>query len=145
VTGTVLTRLRTLLLVTGCLGSAACGTELGPTSPRVLVRVLPASEPARRTTAVVQGDVLVVKGRYALRAGCRTLSGEIEEKPGALKLSIVGHLPARPCDDSSSAMDYEARIGPLAPGSFQLTVVAVVAERRRWVVPIALRQDIRIE
>jgi hypothetical protein len=111
----------------------------------VLVRVLPASEPARRTTAVVQGDVLVVQGRYALRGGCRTLSGEIEEKPGALKLSIVGHLPARPCADSSSAMDYEARIGPLAPGSFQLTVVAVVAERRRWVVPIALRQDIRIE
>jgi hypothetical protein len=72
-----------------------------PSSPRVLVRQHRPAGEAGATSATVQGNVLIVRGRYSLRGGCRTLSGVLDEKPGALKLKIIGTAPRQPCAEES--------------------------------------------
>ena len=128
-----------------CLVALACSSDLEPSSPRVLVRQQVATGPEPLTKAIVQGDVVVVQGRFRLLQGCRTLRGAIEEKAGPLLLNVIATWSRQPCSRSSQQYDYEVRIGPLAPGSFQLIVVERTAERLQWPAPIALRTELRVD
>lgn len=89
--------------------------------------------------------MLVVEGRFSLQDGCRTLRGMVEEQPGALLLNVVAGRPRADCPRIPAEYDYEVRIGPLARGSFQLTVVKRTEERLGWPAPIALRVDLRVD
>ena len=131
----------------GWLGllATACSAGVEPSSTRVLVRQGRASSENRVTRATVQGNVLIVRGQYGAGGGCRVLSGAVMEKPGVLKLEIIGSVPSILCPDDPRPYTYEARVGPLVPGAFQLTVVTRPAELRRRPVPIALRTDLRVE
>lgn len=127
-----------------CLLVAACSAGVEPSSTRVLVRQRGASGEHRATTATVEGNVLIVRGRYGRGSGCRVLGGVVEEKPGLLKLEGIGTVSKQHCLDSGP-YDYEARVGPLATGAVQLTVLTRPQELMRRPIPIALRADIRIE
>jgi hypothetical protein len=124
--------------------AVACSSELEPGLPRVAVRQA-AAAPGRAPTAEVRGDRLVVGGHYSLRHGCRALSGRLEQKPGVLRLLIVGTRSAQPCAEGWSDYDYEAVTAPVPSGSYQLTVVHVAAEAARRPLPIVLRRDIQID
>ena len=127
------------------LMAAACSSELEPGLPRVAVRQVSAAAPGQAPRVEVRGDRLIVTGHYSLRYGCRRLSGHIEQKPGILRLAIVGSGPVQRCAEDWSHFDYEALTGPLPVGTYQLTVVHVAAERSRRPLPIVLRRDVRIE
>jgi len=125
--------------------AAACSSELEPGVPSVAVRQVSAAAPGQTPRVEVRGDRLVVVGHYSKRYGCRRLTGKLEQKPGVLRLAIVGSEPTQRCTDDWSHYDYEALTGPLPFGIYQLTLVHVAAERPRWPTPIVLRQDVRIE
>ena len=127
-----------------CLIALACSSDLGPSSPGVVLRQQLAAGPEIPMTATVEGNWVVVQGRYSLQ-GCRILRGAIEETPGALLLNVIATRPRVPCPESYRLHDYEVRIGPLAPGGLQLTVVERTEERLGWPAPIALRAELRVE
>jgi hypothetical protein len=127
------------------LMAAACSSELEPGLPRVAVRQVSAAAPGQAPRVEVRGDRLIVAGHYSMRYGCRRLSGHIEQKPGALRLAIVGSGPLQRCAEDWSHFDYEVLTGPLPAGTYQLTVVHVAAERSRRPLPIVLRRNVRIE
>jgi hypothetical protein len=101
-----------------CLMVIGCSSGLEPSSPRVLVRQQLAEGSPPLTTATVQGDVLVVEGRFSLADRCRTLRGVVEEQPGALLLNVIAGRPRTDCPRIPGEYDYEVRIGPLAQAAF---------------------------
>jgi hypothetical protein len=125
--------------------AAACSSELEPGLSRVVVRQVSTAGPEQPPRAEIRVDRLVVIGHYSKRAGCRRLTGTLDQKPGILKLTIVGSEPTQGCPQDWSHYNYEAVTSPLPFGTYQLTVVHVAAEWPRRPVPIVLRQDIRIE
>jgi hypothetical protein len=125
--------------------ATACSAGVEPSATRVLVRQHRASTENRSTTATIQGNVLIVRGQYGAGGGCRVLRGAVEEKPGVLKLEVIGTAPKQPCANDPGPYDYEARVGPLPPGAFQLTVITRPAELVRRPLAIALRTDLRVE
>jgi hypothetical protein len=125
--------------------AAACSSELEPRLPRVAVRQVTAAAPGQPPRVEVRGDRLVVGGHYSLRDGCRALSGRLEQKPGVLRLVIVGTGRAEPCVEDWSHYDYEAVTAPIPHGTYQLTIVHVAAEWSRRPLPIVIRQDVQIQ
>jgi hypothetical protein len=124
---------------------ASCATELDPASAPVLVeqRASPEAEP--RAEASVSGDLLTVRGHYRFRFGCRALTGTLERKPGVLTLRIIGSSPRTACPETWAHYEYEATVGPLPQGSYQLTVLHTGADVGRRPLPIVLRTELRVD
>jgi hypothetical protein len=122
----------------------ACSSDLGPNSPRIVLSQQVAAGPEIPASAVVEGRFVVAQGRYAFE-GCRHLKGTLEENPGALLLNVIATRPQGYCSQNVGLYDYEVRLGPLPPGSYQLTVVERNEERLHTPAPIALRVELRVD
>ena len=125
--------------------AAACSSNLDPAQPGVAMRQVAAAAPGQAARGEVRGDQLVVSAHYSLRHGCRVLSGRLEQKPGVLRLVIVGTRSAQHCAQDWSDYDYEAITAGIPRGTYQLTVVHVAAEAGPRPLPIVLRRDVQID
>jgi hypothetical protein len=136
--------MRIRIVALSCL-VAGCTTGPDPASTLVHVEQRASPETGARAEASLAGDVLTVRGHYQLRYGCRALTGTLERKPGVLRLRIIGSRPRATCPETWAHYDYEATVGPLPPGSYQLTVLHTGAEVGRWPLPIVLRTDLGVK
>jgi hypothetical protein len=98
--------------------------------PEARVRLLdePSSEDAGPTVVRVKGALVTIRG-VARQVEGGGIYGDVDvSDPGTLRLTLYDSLPGRPVDAPlprearSRAVVYEATVGPLAAGDYDLVV-----------------------
>ena len=127
--------MKTRTLLWGSLVATACGGRTVTTpspAPRVRFEVIGNASPADTAgpTLRIDSQVVIIRGIGVQTEGVR-LYGDVDlSEPHVVRLTLYDSLSGRPVDDPLPPVApshlrqvlYEARIGPLAPGRYEVWI-----------------------